>query len=158
MSNNKPLIKVKGNIQDLKKVIKNVKPKQSNFLLTLNTNQQFKEDDKHLKDDIEIFDGCINELLNNVDQYLKLPETDKWDEDTIKDVNIDYTIERGLKKGQLHIHIMFKIKHFTKIQLNYDKIKKKICDDLGLKNIYCYNRLLKPNDSDNVQDYLNKYV
>ena len=155
---NKPLIKVKGNIQDLKKTIKNVKPKQSNFLLTLNTNQQFKEDDKHLKDDIEIFDGCINELLNNVDQYLKLPEGDKWDEDTIKDVNIDYTIERGLKKGQLHIHIMFKIKHFTKIQLNYDKIKKKICDDLGLNNIYCYNRLLRPNDSDNVQDYLNKYV
>ena len=142
----------------MKKKVKNIKPKQSNFLLTLNTNQQFKEDDKHLKDDIEIFDGCINELLNNVDQYLKLPEGDKWDEDTIKDVNIDYTIERGLKKGQLHIHIMFKIKHFTKIQLNYDKIKKKICDDLGLNNIYCYNRLLKPNDSDNVQDYLNKYV
>ena len=155
---NKPFIKVKGNIQDLQKTIKNIKPKQSNFLLTLNTNQQFKEDDKHLKDDIEIFDGCINELLNNVDQYLKLPEGDKWDEDTIKDVNIDYTIERGLKKGQLHIHIMFKIKHFTKIQLNYDKIKKKICDDLGLNNIYCYNRLLRPNDSDNVQDYLNKYV
>ena len=158
MSNNKPLIKVKGNIQDLKKTIKNVKPKQSNFLLTLNTDQQFKEDDKHLKDDIEIFDGCINELLNNVDQYIKLPEGDKWDEDTIKDVNIDYTIERGLKKGQLHIHIMFKIKHFSKVQLNYEKIKKKICDDLGLNNIYCYNRLLRPNDSDNVQDYLNKYV
>ena len=155
---NKPLIKVKGNIQDLKKVIKNFKPKQSNFLLTLNTNQQFKENDPHLKDDIEIFDGCINELLNNVDQFIKLPDDDKWNEDTIKDVNIDYTIERGLKKGQLHIHIMFKIKHFTKIQLNYDKIKKKICDDLGLNNIYCYNRLLKPNDSDNVQDYLNKYV
>jgi len=155
---NKPLIKVKGKIQDLKKVEKNIKPKSSSFLLTLNTNQQFKEDDKHLKDDIEIFDGCINELLNNVDQYLKLPETDQWNEETIKNVDIDYTIERGTKKGQLHVHIMFKIKHFTKIQLNYDKIKKKICDDLGLKNIYCYNRLLKPNDSDNVQDYLNKYV
>ena len=155
---NKPLIKVKGNIQDLKKTIKNVKPKQSNFLLTLNTNQSYNEDDKHLTDDIEIFDNCINELLNNIDQHVKLPEGDKWDEDTIKDVNIDYTIERGLKKGQLHIHIMFKIKHFTKIQLNYDKIKKKICDDLGLNNIYCYNRLLRHNDSDNVQDYLNKYV
>ena len=119
----KPLIKVKGNIQDLKKVIKNVKPKQSNFLLTLNTNQQFKEDDPHLKNDIEIFDGCINELLYNVDQYLKLPEGDKWDEATIKDVNIDYTIERGLKKGQLHIHIMFKIKHFTKVITK--KLKRK---------------------------------
>jgi hypothetical protein len=155
---NKPLIKVKGKVQDLNKTIKNIKPKQSNFLLTLNTNQQFKDDDPHLKDDIEIFDSCINELLNNVDQYVKLPETDKWDDNTIKNVDIDYTIERGTKKGQLHIHIMFKIKHFTRIQLNYDKIKKKICDDLGLNNIYCYNRLLKPNDSDNVQDYLNKYV
>ena len=75
-----------------------------------------------------------------------------------KDLDIDYTIERGTKKGQLHIHIMFKIKHHTKIQLDYIKIKKKICDDLGLNNVYMYNRLLKPNDSDNVQDYINKYV
>ena len=120
---NKPLIKLKGNIQDLKKTIKNVKPKQSNFLLTLNTNQQFKEDDPHLKDNIEIFDSCINQLLNSIDQYIKLPETDKWDDNTIKNVDIDYTIERGSKKGQLHIHIMFKIKHHTRIQLNYDKIK-----------------------------------
>ena len=119
---NKPLIKVKGEVQDLQKTKTNIKPKQSNFLLTLNTNQQFKEDDPNLNDDIEIFDATINELLNNVDQYIILPETDQWNEDTIKNVDIDYTIERGTKKGQLHIHIMFKIKHFTKIQLNYHKI------------------------------------
>ena len=154
----KPILKIKGNIQDLKKDIRNIKPKQSNFLLTLNTNQQFKTDDPHFKDDIEIFDVCINELLNNIDQYIKLPEGDNWNDKTIRDADIDYTIERGLNKGQLHIHIMFKFKHFTKIQLNYEKIKKKICDDLGLTNIYCYNRLLKANHSDNVQDYLNKYV
>ena len=154
----KPLIKIKGKVQDLKKVEKNIKPKQSNFLLTINTHMQYKEDDKHLKDDIEIFDHTINQLLNNVDEYINLPENHKWDDDTIKNVDIDYTIERGLKKGQLHIHIMFKIKHFTKIQLNYNKIKEKICNDLGLKNVYMYNRLLRPNDSDNVQDYLNKYT
>ena len=56
----KPKIKVKGNMQDLKKVEKNIKPKQSNFLLTINTNQQFKEDDPHLRDDIEIFNNSIN--------------------------------------------------------------------------------------------------
>ncbi len=158
MSNKKPLVKISGKVQDLKKIEKNIKPKQSNFLLTLNTNMQYKEDDPHLNDDIEVFDGSINKLLNNIDEYIKLPDGDVWDDKLIKDCNIDYTIERGLKKGQLHIHIMFKIKHFTKVQLNYDKIKKQICDDLGLKNIYVYNRLLKPNDSDNVQDYLNKYI
>jgi hypothetical protein len=141
MSNKKPLVKISGKVQDLKKVEKNIKPKQSNFLLTLNTNMQYKEDDPHLNDDIEVFDGSINKLLNNIDEYIKLPDADVWDDKLIKDCNIDYTIERGLKKGQLHIHIMFKIKHFTKVQLNYDKIKKQICDDLGLKNIYVYNRL-----------------
>ena len=154
----KPIIKVKGNIQDLKKVEKNIKPKQSNFLLTINTNQQFKEDDPNLKDDIEIFDNSISQLLNNIDEYIKIPDTDKWNDETIKSCDIDYTIERGLKKGQLHIHIMFKIRHFTKIQLNYDKIKKNICDELGLNNIYMYNRLLKPNESENVKDYINKYI
>ena len=154
----KPILKIKGKIQDLKKDIKNFKPKSTAFLLTLNTNMQYKPDDVHLKNDIEIFDSSINQLLNSIDEYIKLPEGDKWDDKTIKDADIDYTIERGLNKGQLHIHIMFKFKHFTKIQLNYEKIKHKICNDLGLKNIYCYNRLLKPNDSDNVQDYLNKYV
>ena len=158
MSNNKPIVKVSGKVQNLQKTEKNIKPKQSNFLLTLNTNMQYKEDDPHLNDDIEIFYGCINKLLNNIDEYINLPPNDTWNDKLIKDCNIDYTIERGLNKGQLHIHIMFKIKHFTKVQLNYDKIKKTICDDLGLKNIYCYNRLLKPNDSDNVQDYLNKYI
>ena len=155
---NKPLIKVSGKVQDLKKVIKNEKPKQTNFLLTINSNQQYKDDDKHLKDDIEIFDHSINQLLNNIDDYIKLPESDKWDDSTIKSCDIDYTIERGTKKGQLHIHIMFKIRHFTKIQLNYDKIKTKICNDLELNNVYMYNRLLKPNESDNVEDYINKYI
>ena len=154
----KPEIKIKGKVQDLKKVIKNEKPKQSNFLLTINTNMQYKDDDKHLDDDIEIFNNSINQLLNNIDDYIKLPENDTWNDKLIKSCDIDYTIELGTKKGQLHIHIMFKIRHFTKIQLNYDKIKKKICDDLELNNVYMYNRLLKPNESDNVEDYINKYI
>ena len=155
---NKPLIKVSGKVQDLKKVIKNEKPKQTNFLLTINSNQQYKDDDKHLDDDIEIFNNSINQLLNNIDEYIKLPENETWNDKLIKSCDIDYTIERGTKKGQLHIHIMFKIRHFTKIQLNYDKIKTKICNDLELNNVYMYNRLLKPNESDNVEDYINKYI
>ena len=155
---NKPEIKIKGKVQNLEKVIKNVKPKQTNFLLTINSNQQYKDDDKHLKDDIEIFDHSINQFLNNIDEYIKLPDNDSWNDKLIKSCDIDYTIERGTKKGQLHIHIMFKIRHFTKIQLNYEKIKNKICKDLGLENIYVYNRLLRPNESDNVEDYINKYI
>ena len=155
---NKPEIKIKGKVQDMTKKEKNVKPKQTNFLLTINTNQQYKDDDKDLQNDIEVFDTTIKEMLNSIDQYINLPETDKWDDKFIKDFDIDYVLERGQKKGQLHIHILFKIKHFTKIQLNYDKIKEKIKLDLGLSNVYMQNKLLKMSNNDSIVDYLNKYV
>ena len=155
---NKPEIKIKGKVQDMTKKEKNVKPKQTNFLLTINTNQQYKDDDENLQNDIEVFDTTIKEILNSIDQYINLPETDKWDDKFIKDFDIDYVLERGQKKGQLHIHILFKIKHFTKIQLNYDKIKEKIKMDLGLSNVYMQNKLLKMSNNDSIVDYLNKYV
>ncbi len=158
MSNNKPEIKIKGKVQNMTKKEKNIKPKQTNFLLTINTNQQYKEDDEDLQNDIEVFDGSVKELLNNIEQYINLPDTDKWDDHFIKDIDIDYVLERGQKKGQLHIHILFKIKHLTKIQLNYDKIKEKIKTDLGLTNIYMQNKLLKMSNNDSIVDYLNKYV
>ena len=62
------------------------------------------------------------------------------------------------KKGQLQIHILFKIKHHTKIQLNYDKIKDKIKTDLGLENIYMQNKLIRMSNNDSIVEYLNKYV
>ncbi len=153
---NKPQIKIKGKVQDMNKKEKNVKPKHSNFLLTINMNQQYKENDEHLQDDIEIFDHSIKTILNNIDRYINLPETDKWDDDTIKDCDIDYRIERGSKKGQLHIHILFKFKYHSKIQLNYAKIKDKLMKDLGLHNVYLYNRLVRNSGNDSVLDYLNK--
>jgi hypothetical protein len=150
--------KVSGNIQDLKKQEKNIKPKQTNFLLTINLNQSYKEGDEHLDNDIQIFDHTIKDILDNVDKYIKLPDVNDWNDDKIKDVDIDYTIERGKEKGFLHIHILFKIKHFTKIQLDYDKIKFKITNDLGLENIYMYNKLIRGNNNDNILEYINKYI
>ena len=94
MSNNKPEIKIKGKVQNMTKKEKNIKPKQTNFLLTINTNQQYKEDDEDLQNDIEVFDESVKELLNNIEQYINLPETDKWDDHYIKDIDIDYVLER----------------------------------------------------------------
>jgi len=154
----KNIVKVSGRVQDLNKKVVNIKPKQTNYLLTINTNQQYKENDENLENDIEIFDNTIKSILNNIDEYIKLPDGDVWSDKLIKECDIDYTIERGTKKNQLHIHIMMKIRHFTRVQLDYTKIKSKITSDLGLNNVYMYNRLLKPNESDNVNDYINKYV
>jgi hypothetical protein len=154
----KPVLKIKGKVQDIQKKEKNKPIMKTNFLLTINTNQQYKEDDKHLDDDIKIFENTIQNILSKIDEYINLPEGDKWDDDTIKDADIDYTIERGTKKGQLHIHILFKFKHHTKIQLNYQKIKDTLTKTLGLNNIYLYNKLVRNSGNDNILDYINKYV
>ena len=150
-------IKIKGKVQDLQKKERE-KILNSNFLLTINTNQRYPENDKDLENDIEVFDTTIQNILNNVGDYINLPSDHKFDEHFIKDVDIDYTIEKGTKNNQLHIHIMFKFKHKTKIQLNYEKIKEKITKNLGLDNVYLFNRLIRNSGSDNILDYLNKYV
>ena len=146
-------IKIRGMKQDLNKTEKNEKPKRSNFLLTISTNQQIEKE--NLDNDIEIFDKCIQDILNNVQDYINIPQGD-WNDEKIKNVDIDYTIEEGSKFHRLHIHILFKFTHFTKILLNYDKIKKKITDDLGLQNIYMLNKLVRNSGSDNIIDYLKK--
>ena len=154
----KPVLKIKGKVQNIEKKEKNKPLMKTNFLLTINTNQQYKDNDKHLDDDIKIFENTIQDILNKIDEFINLPQGDKWDDETIKDVDIDYTIERGTKKGQLHIHILFKFKHHTKIQLNYQKIKEAITKRLGLSNIYMYNKLVRNSGNDNILEYLNKYV
>ena len=153
----KPEIKIKGSKQDFQKKEKNVKPKYSNFLLTINTNKQYKDDDPHLKNDADIFEDTINDILKHINEYINLPESVIWNNKIIEDVDIDYVVEKGNIKGQLHTHILFKIKHHTNIQLNYNKIKEKIKNDLDLTNIYMYNKLVRNNGSQNIMDYLEKY-
>ena len=58
----KPKIKVKGNVQDVKK-LKRILNQNNLFFLKINTNQQLKEDNPNFKDDIEIFDNSINQCL-----------------------------------------------------------------------------------------------
>jgi hypothetical protein len=154
-----PKINVVGNQQDFQKIVKNEKPKRSNFLLTINTNKSIAIDAADLQTKVAAFDKSINEILANINQYLKIPEGDDWnDENKFRDVDIQYTIEVGHKQRRLHIHILMKFTHFSKIQLDYEKIKSKICNDIGLSNVYMLNKLIRNNGSENILDYLGKYV
>lgn len=154
----KPVNKISGSISNFKKKEEKKRSLKSNFLLTINLNQKYDDDDKFLENDAIIFDKTINEILNNISEYIKLPTSDTWSTDYIKSVESDYVIELGTQKGRLHCHILFKFEHFTKIQLDYDKIKAKILKDTGLKNVYMYNRLIRASSSQNIMDYLGKYT
>ena len=152
-----PDIKIKGGIQQLDKVIKNAKDKTSNFFLTINTNQSYKQDDPNLQNDIAVFEECIKGILSNLNDYVNI-DGGIWSDDFIDDVDIDYVIELGTIKRHIHAHIMIKIKHRTKLMLDYKKIKAKVLSELGLKNIYVNNKLMKKDSSTNVLDYINKFT
>ena len=152
-----PDIKLKGGIQQLDKVVKNEKIKTSNFFLTINTNQSYQENDENLQNDIAVFEECIKNILSNLNDYVKI-DGGIWSDDFINDVDIDYVIELGPVKKHIHSHIMIKIKHKTKIMLDLQKIKSKILTELGLKNIYMNNKLMKTDSSINVLEYINKYT
>ena len=155
---NKPVLKIKGKVQDFTKKEKKIAPKRTNFLLTVNLNQRYKDEDEFLQSDIEMFELTINEILNNIEKYVSLKAGDVWDYNTIKNVDIQYTIEKGLKTQCLHVHILFSIEHFTTVKLNYQQIKNKFQTDLGLNNCYLFNRVIKNTGNQNVLDYLDKYT
>ena len=153
----KPTIKLTGKASDFNSVQQNDKIKSSNFYLTINSNQSYKLKPDGLENDTEVFEDVIKDVLANLNDYVTLPNGVEWDDNTIRDVNIDYVIEKGSNKGFLHSHILIKIKHTTNVKLDFKKIKTKIFTDLGLKNIYMKNYVSKNNDQ-NILQYINKYV
>ena len=148
-------LNITGNVQKPNKTIKNEKIKNSTFLLTINTNQSYKTNDKNLENDIEVFDDLINNILNNIDQYIK---PDGFDVEKVKTADIDYTIERGNERGFIHCHILLNFSHTTRIQLDVNTIKQNIINELGLKNVYINNKLIKNYQNQNILSYINKYI
>jgi hypothetical protein len=133
------------------------KTKKSSFHLTISTNQKYADDDPHLQNDSEVFDEVMSDILNNIEHYVKLPEGHSWD--AVNDADIDYILERGKHKlgSRLHAHVLFRFNHRTKLQLDYQKIKDKICGELGLHDVYLHNRLVRPTEGQNILSYLSKY-
>jgi hypothetical protein len=153
-------IKVDGKIQNVNNVEeKNIvkKNRKSSFLLTINLNQSYKDGDQHKDNDAQYFEGVLQNILNDLGSYVKVPPGD-WNDDKIKDVNIDFTIETGMKIKMLHAHVLITIEHQTNVKLDYVKMKNKIKNDLQLKNIYFNNRIIKNDGNENVINYINKYV
>lgn len=151
-----PEIKVQGKISNFFKK-EPEKFKHTNILLTINTNQRYQDNDANLQNDVEVFDGTVQNILNNINNYCKFPDGDNWNDNSIKDVSIDYIVEKGTQKNCIHAHALVKIKHNTKLQLDFKKIQEKVNTELGIVT-YVNGRLVKNNGSDNIVDYLNKYA
>lgn len=150
-----PKVTIKGTRQ--RRTEPKAKPKYSNWLLTINSNQSYKEDDPHRESDAEIMEEAVVDILNNIKSYIRIEdENGSWSSTSINSVEVDYGVEYGPKQRRLHCHIFVRVKHNTKVKLDYQGIKKAYCDALGLDNCYFDSKLIRTSSEQWVTQYISK--
>lgn len=155
-------VKTKSNIADLdgkKKPQKRLN--HSNWFLTINTNKQFKDpDNPEMLAFVNKFYEVMGKIFegNNVKKYIKIKEDGvKFTPDKFREIDVQYTVERGSNNGQIHAHVLVAVSHRTQITLDFTAIKEKVKEEMELPNIYFLSKLFR-NASHNLEDYINKDV
>jgi hypothetical protein len=111
--------------------------RNSNLVWTFNTNQRIGPYEERLEPYCEKFNECMNELYNNIQEYVIFLEPGhEWSRKYIKRVECKTYIERGEKFDQIHGHNFVGIAHYSKIHLDRAAMKEFVCKYMGLENIY----------------------
>lgn len=121
---------------------------QSNFFVTLNSNVT----EEYISQ--ERMEEIVSDIFGNTMNYIRYLSPNA-SLSKVLDIDVDGVIEVGPKYHRVHAHIMVKIKHTTKLQLDLSKIRDRL-DQLGLIG----NNLQVRHVQDNiisVQDYIDKY-
>lgn len=156
MSSNKPTVRVRGR-KSAEEKPREAKPKRSGWLYTVSTNQRYEDDDPDLANDENVFAEVVNEICENIGDYLIFKvEGDGFTDEKVQFANSDYVIERGGKTKALHAHILIQISHHSRIHLDFEKIKDRIQEELGVK-VYINGKLVKPTSDHFLSEYLSKH-
>lgn len=128
------LTNIKSEKQE-KKAKKRVK--NSNFVFTVNLNVRIGPYEQKLEGFCKKYEKCWDDIYSNLGEYIEFQqEGAEWTPEYVRKAQTQCFIERGEKYDQIHSHNFVGISHYSKIHLDRQKIKEKICGDMGLKNIY----------------------
>ena len=135
---------IKGEIRVGKK--KTDKWNTSNFHVTVNPNvTDDRLSPKKLK-------SVISSIFGNVKDYIKIIRGTNVE---YKDIDAEFTVEKGELQHRVHAHILVTIVHNAIIQLDLTKIRKQLELSLNLKGIKVQVEVWKDNKR-SLQDYLRK--
>jgi hypothetical protein len=143
-----------------KKKGKKIKTRYSVYMITINTNKRYGNSGQRLSDATAKLEKAANSFLTKFEdgRFVSFyqDEEAKWDSKWIKSVRTRAAIEKGDNANQLHLHMMIKIKHKTRVQLKYKPIKDFFVKKLGIGNIYMFVNRYKKDTK--IEDVLNKYL
>lgn len=135
---------------------KTIARNSSNFWITINTNVKKKGSSRNPGMKRKFRDG-VHKVLDNLPEHIKFLDHSKGSLSKIKSIKVETKPETGKKKGFIHMHILVKIKHNTKIQLNYSSLKAALVESgaVPASGFHFYVESIKDNISD-LRDYMNK--
>ena len=159
-----PKITSKINIGDasmapVPKAQKLARPKYSNFLLTINTNQPVQPTSAEFEPFRKRFRGVIGQILggDNILKYITYKESG-GSADKIVAINCESTIEVGGGANKsVHCHSVVQIKHNTLLHLDQMKIRHVVQRAMGLTKVHLNIKVLPRNAQMNLENAL-RYI
>lgn len=135
--------------------------KHSNFFLTINLNKQFKTYDEAVplaNEFKKVIDNCLAKISNYIEINDTVHPDAKLDSKWIKKINIQSVVEIGSKYNQPHAHVTIAITHWTRVKLNWTKLKEDIREKVGDdQEIYLYCKLFRDSQG-SLEEYLRKGI
>lgn len=129
---------------------KKAKLKYSNYYMTINSNLAKGIDKKKFRDGfVDVFD--------NIGDYIKFKGMKEPNYDLIDSIKVSTHPEVGKKRGLIHGHALVKIKHRTKIGLDYDGMREALIESgaVPASGFHFYSKLVKDNVG-TLKDYMTK--
>ena len=123
---------------------KTIARNSSNFWITINTNVNRKgAKGQGLK---RKFKNGVHAVMDKLPDHIKFMDHGKGSLSKIKSIKVETKPETGKKKKFIHMHMLVKIKHDTKIQLNYTTLKKALIDSGAVnEGFHFYVETIKDN-------------
>ena len=132
--------------------------KSSNFLITINPNMPsstFSDEDIHAR--LQRAIQCVFSH-ENLGHYIRFKDhKHTYSKHYIKDISLEYAIEKGHRQKYVHAHILLKIKHVSHISLKLSEIRDKVkeCLDNEGKRFYLHVKHIRDNNM-SVRKYIEK--
>ena len=137
--------------------------RNTNLLITINTNQAVKSvDDAEKQQLVQDFVGCINYISEHMDKFIvcntgsdtvqgRLPKQHVQKFQVMKGIEIGSLVHR------LHAHVLVTVRHDMKdVKIDLKTLRPYLNNQCKLKNVMVQVKPIHNLDNDNLRDYLSK--
>ena len=131
----------------------------SNFFLTLNSNKRFADPEAPQYHEFkQRFQGAVDSVFSadRILEFIVVKEAGKSMDD-VSEVKVSGATELAPETHTLHLHVLVSVSHYTRVKMDYQKIRAEFGKVAGLNGVYFDARVFSSAEGD-IMQYVNKNV